>query len=982
MTTINAEVDTGTILNIEITSGASGSQAFTDLTDSPSDYTGHGGETVVVNVGETGLEFSAAGAGDMITATYDAAGVSEQLVGLTATQTMTNKTLTSPVLNTGVSGTAILDQDDMAADSNTQLATQQSIKAYVDNNIPTGALASLDAVDTDQITDDAVTYAKMQNVSATDRLLGRDTAGAGVVEEIAPAAVRTMLNVEDGAEANNISDVNATDLTDGGDSTLHYHATDRSRANHTGTQTASTISDFDTEVSNNTSVSDNTTHRTSNGTDHSYIDQDVTTTGTPTFGSVTTPAIETAADVTITLSDNAGSSKLYIKDSDDVTIFSIDSDGTVGHFGYSNHEAAINMFSNREIAFYNDAYATVAHINFDDTNLIYDSTSGGSDVEHHFTGKIVTSTDVTIGGDVSANGAQLTKVYYVVGFDDNCDYVCDGTADDVQLNAAINAAHAAGGGTVHLKEGTYEITAYLDFANNDNIVFEGEGWGTILRPENGHNNHVIYSDTTENLVWRDFMIDGNGANQTTGWGIWCNSGTNNRAINLYIKDIFAGAIAWGTGSTRCDAYGCYGDTAHHSSTVDMFVIYSATYSSFTKCWATGCTNILDNCFGIYNPSGSEDDCRGSCIDSCVGVDSTGNGVNVEWARDVRVINCHMQDMTGTGIVVNQTTTNNVTISGNVCYSNGDKGISINAGWGITVSNNVSKDNTNYGIYVEVDDADDNGGCSVNNNVVTGNGGIAINVNSANDVIVNGNTVVDNGTEHGIQINGSDRFTVIGNNIFSTGGTEQGRAISINASDDGAIVGNTAKNNDMGIYLYDCEKITITGNSCYDNTTYGIRLNTGTKCTIHANVLQDNGTDFRESDNTNDVSGNIVSQRDSSIFRKIQYAQAGEALSAGDVVYLSSDGKWYQTDADAESTADTKLMMCTESLSSDAYGHFIVEGRYTTTGLTTGNNYYVSTTAGGYTSTAPSGSGDIVRIVGTAEGTTRFYFQPDRTYIEV
>jgi hypothetical protein len=36
----------------------------------------------------------------------------------------------------------------------------------------------------------------------------------------------------------------ATDLTDAGDSTLHYHATDRSRANHTGTQTASTISDF------------------------------------------------------------------------------------------------------------------------------------------------------------------------------------------------------------------------------------------------------------------------------------------------------------------------------------------------------------------------------------------------------------------------------------------------------------------------------------------------------------------------------------------------------------------------------------------------------------------------------------------------------------------------------------------------------------------------------------------------------------------
>ena len=49
------------------------------------------------------------------------------------TDTLTNKTLTSAVLNTAVSGSAILDEDNMASDSATQLATQQSIKAYVDS---------------------------------------------------------------------------------------------------------------------------------------------------------------------------------------------------------------------------------------------------------------------------------------------------------------------------------------------------------------------------------------------------------------------------------------------------------------------------------------------------------------------------------------------------------------------------------------------------------------------------------------------------------------------------------------------------------------------------------------------------------------------------------------------------------------------------------------------------------------------------------
>jgi len=59
------------------------------------------------------------------------------LVSTTGSETLTNKTLTSAVLNTGVSGTAVLDEDNMASDSATQLATQQSIKAYVDSQVAT-----------------------------------------------------------------------------------------------------------------------------------------------------------------------------------------------------------------------------------------------------------------------------------------------------------------------------------------------------------------------------------------------------------------------------------------------------------------------------------------------------------------------------------------------------------------------------------------------------------------------------------------------------------------------------------------------------------------------------------------------------------------------------------------------------------------------------------------------------------------------------
>ena len=68
----------------------------------------------------------------------------------TATETLTNKTLTSPtmtspVLNTAVSGSAFLDEDNFASNSATKLASQQSIKAYID--------AAITAEDLDITTD-------------------------------------------------------------------------------------------------------------------------------------------------------------------------------------------------------------------------------------------------------------------------------------------------------------------------------------------------------------------------------------------------------------------------------------------------------------------------------------------------------------------------------------------------------------------------------------------------------------------------------------------------------------------------------------------------------------------------------------------------------------------------------------------------------------------------------------------------------------
>tara|TARA_B110000483_G_scaffold132230_1_gene158168 strand:- start:439 stop:2187 length:1749 start_codon:yes stop_codon:yes gene_type:complete len=95
-------------------------------------------ETLTVS-GGTGLDTSATG--NAVTVAIDST-----VTTLTGSQTLTNKTLTSPVLNGTISGTSIKDEDNMASNSATHLASQQSIKAYVDTQVATVPVGDITSV--------------------------------------------------------------------------------------------------------------------------------------------------------------------------------------------------------------------------------------------------------------------------------------------------------------------------------------------------------------------------------------------------------------------------------------------------------------------------------------------------------------------------------------------------------------------------------------------------------------------------------------------------------------------------------------------------------------------------------------------------------------------------------------------------------------------------------------------------------------------
>ena len=97
-------------------------------------------------------------------------GATDTLVGKATTDTLTNKTLTSPVLNSGVSGTAIKDEDTMSSNSATHLATQQSIKAYVDTEIGNISQTSITQGNSNVTVADSGTGNITIEVDGTDRI--------------------------------------------------------------------------------------------------------------------------------------------------------------------------------------------------------------------------------------------------------------------------------------------------------------------------------------------------------------------------------------------------------------------------------------------------------------------------------------------------------------------------------------------------------------------------------------------------------------------------------------------------------------------------------------------------------------------------------------------------------------------------------------------------------------------------------------------
>jgi len=141
----------------------------------------------------------------------------DTLVGRATTDTLTNKTLTSPVLNGTLSGTAFLDEDTMSSNSATAVASQQSIKAYVDAQVATAnELSELTDVNITSPADASLLFYD----TGTSKWIDNVVSGDITIADTGVAAISSDVIVN--ADINASAAIDATKIHDGSVSNTEF----------------------------------------------------------------------------------------------------------------------------------------------------------------------------------------------------------------------------------------------------------------------------------------------------------------------------------------------------------------------------------------------------------------------------------------------------------------------------------------------------------------------------------------------------------------------------------------------------------------------------------------------------------------------------------------------------------------------------------------------------------------------------------------
>jgi hypothetical protein len=375
---------------------------------------------------------------------------------------------------------------------------------------------------------------------------------------------------------------------------------------------------------------------------------------------------------------------------------------------------------------------------------------------------------VGLSADYNTLAAEFANVWYG-----------DGTADDVQINAAIAYVGGLGGGTIHLAQGSYDIAANITMDQAD-VILQGEGWDTKLILANSADVHVI-TIAANNCTVRDLKIDGNNANQTptNGNGIQITGGVPTKA---HVSHVWIHEPHTGVGGSYATQI-----------TVDHCFIEEAAGDGINMGHCPACKILYNHLYdieaqGIYVQGTDTDTTRydiiGNYVDTC-------NTENAIYVCDSGLAGQPIGWIVADNFVTGATTAGRAGIkinngsfgivANNVCWIN-ERGISIGSSSNtrivqhVTVNDNIVYKNEGPGIWLGAENGGVTRDLNIHDNLIYDNGdgggtddGIFLGDN-ATDVHLHHNVLEDN-NRYGISISATGTSNIIAQyNTFTNNGT--------------------------------------------------------------------------------------------------------------------------------------------------------------------------------------------------------------------
>lgn len=292
------------------------------------------------------------------------------------------------------------------------------------------------------------------------------------------------------------------------------------------------------------------------------------------------------------------------------------------------------------------------------------------------------------------------------------DYVCDGVADNVEIQAAIDSLPASGG-KVLLTEGSFLISGTVSLPSTKRMTLAGLGPVTSELYLAASANCEMLLVQGQQQVVTDLSLNGNYANNAAGsYGIRV---TNTK---VWLERL------WITNTKTTGIYiiGTAGTPAHANKLTNLYL---------SGCQQDGIE------LGQYAYDAQLNN---------VWIGTSGrDGVRIN-TSNIMMQNVHSWGNTGNGIYVNSGSNGLTQIFGSYCEQNGDRGIRLGSSSpGCVISGTICRQNVSQGIYAFSSDKLTVQGCTIIDSGYGGAGQPGIKLDTVTGAVITGSTFYDTRT---------------------------------------------------------------------------------------------------------------------------------------------------------------------------------------------------------------------------------------------